>query len=133
VIVDPDPVDPGETITISGSGFLCGPVTVTISSGETVLQTIADVPVDEDGTWSTTYVVPADIAVNTLTISAVATGECGDEDDTDVEVDLDETLELTPAQVRVGDTVAIDGTGWAAGTVTVTFTNAAGQVGAPVE
>ncbi|MFC7431476.1 MULTISPECIES: choice-of-anchor G family protein [unclassified Agrococcus] len=134
VIVEPDPADPGETITISGSGYLCGPVTVTISDGATVLETIADIPVGTDGTWSTTFTVPADVAANSLTISAVATGECGDEDDTDVEIDQPESLALTPDRVRGGDAVAIAGDGWAAGSdVTVTFTDAAGAVvGEPV-
>ncbi|QCR18300.1 cell wall-binding repeat-containing protein [Agrococcus sp. SGAir0287] len=132
IIVDPDPVDPGETLTITGSGFLCGPVTVTILDGDTAIATIPDVAVAADGSWSTTYVVPEDIDVATLTIRAEGQGTCDEEGETPVDVDLPESLELTPAEVRVGDDVAIAGDGWDAGTVTVTFTNAAGQVGSPV-
>lgn len=132
VIVDPDPVEPGDTLTISGTGFLCGPVTVTILDGDTVLETIEDVEVATDGTWSTTYLVPADIDVTSLTIRAEGQGTCDEDGETPVDVDLPESLDLTPAEVRVGDDVAIAGDGWAAGTVTVTFTNAGGQVGSPV-
>ncbi|WP_144721101.1 choice-of-anchor G family protein [Agrococcus jejuensis] len=132
IIVDPDPVDPGDTITITGSGFLCGPVTVTILDGDTVLETIEDVAVATDGTWSTTYLVPADIDVTSLTIRAEGQGTCDEDGETPVDVDLPESLDLTPVEVRAGDDVAIAGDGWAAGTVTVTFTNAGGQVGSPV-
>ncbi|GAA2170830.1 hypothetical protein GCM10009846_02540 [Agrococcus versicolor] len=132
IIVDPDPVDPGDTITISGSGFVCGPVDVTIFDGEDELESFTDVPVTDAGTWSVQYLVPADIDATSLRITAVATGTCDDEEETEVEVDQPETLDLAPATVRVGDSVAIDGTGWAAGTVLVTFENAAGQVGTPV-
>ncbi|MFM2475291.1 hypothetical protein, partial [Burkholderia cenocepacia] len=125
VVVEPDPADPGQQVTISGDGFLCGPVTVTITAGDTVLATIEGLTV-VDGQWSTVYTVPVDVTVDSLTISAVATGVCGDEGETDLEVDLFETLTATPRFAEVGDVVTVSGTGWADGAVSITATDASG-------
>jgi len=133
VVVEPNPAAPGEAIVITGSGFACGPVSVTISDGDTVLESIEGVIVAPDGSWATTWSVPADVDVASLTVTALAAA-CDDEAETVLAIDLPGTLTLTPEQVRPGDAVAIGGGGWdALQPVVVVFTDADGeQVGEPV-
>ncbi|SDH67309.1 choice-of-anchor G family protein [Agrococcus jejuensis] len=135
IIVDPEPpLDPGTPVTISGEGFICGPLTVDILDGTDVIDTFTDVPVSEtDGSWSVVWEVPEDIDVTQVTIRAYGSGECEEDEETPVDIDLPEEFDVAQAEARLGDVLDITGAGWTEGTdVTVTFSHDGTPVGSPV-
>lgn len=64
-VSDTTPV-PGQTITISGTGFPAS-TTVTITINPTFTATS-----DASGAWSTSFIVPTDLGLGTHTITATA-------------------------------------------------------------
>lgn len=114
VSVGPSEVNPGDTVTVTGEGYLPGEdVVVTIDpSGESVTVTA-----DENGSFTTDITVPEDAELGEYTATGV--GQESDASDSDtfsvVEPAAQPTLMVDPSEVNPGDDVTINGSGFLPG------------------
>ncbi|WP_162231104.1 choice-of-anchor G family protein, partial [Leucobacter musarum] len=115
----PDPVEQGGTVTLNGDGFDGDEdVTVTLPDGTTTTVTA-----EADGSFTTTWDVPANFPVGPANFSATGvTSGATATASVDVEAAAVALLEATPDPVAHGGTVTVAGGGFDGGEdVTVTF------------
>uniref|UniRef100_UPI0006A771F5 choice-of-anchor G family protein n=1 Tax=Leucobacter japonicus TaxID=1461259 RepID=UPI0006A771F5 len=115
----PDPVEQGGTVTLNGDGFDGDEdVTVTLPDGTTTTVTA-----EADGSFTTTWDVPANFPVGPANFSATGvTSGATATASVEVEAAADALLEATPDPVAHGGTVTVAGGGFDGGEdVTVTF------------
>src|SRR5699024_3670834 len=75
LVATPGAVAPGDAVTVEGSGYEPGStVTIVYTDSEGTVLAERDVVVDEDGTFTDTFVVPDGAAVGELTIEATGEG-----------------------------------------------------------
>ena len=127
----PNPVDQGGTVTLAGDGFADSEdVTVTLPDGSTVVEAA-----DADGSFTSTWDVPADYPVGTAEFSA--TGETSGltaTAETEVQAAAVATLEAAPNPVSQGGVVTLTGDGFGSGEdVIVTLPDGEATVSADID
>lgn len=124
----PEALSPGETVDVTSSDWPPNTeleVVYTDVDGNVVgTQTVTT---DDDGNFTTDFVIPPGTPFGPLTVTASAPNGL-DATDT-VTVEADPVLEATPPIVAAGETVTAEGSGYAPNTpVEVVFTDAEGNV-----
>ncbi|WP_202923275.1 hypothetical protein, partial [Nesterenkonia haasae] len=103
VTVEPDSVQAGDEVEISGEGFVPGStVTVVITDADgNVVGTIEGVDVEQDGTFAVTWTVPEDTEPGDLTVTAT--------DDSDSDITDSATLSVVVGADATGESTDSDG------------------------
>jgi hypothetical protein len=100
---------PGESITMTGDGFVANERDITILFDGEAVET--EIRADETGSWNGTFEVP-DLARGTYDV--VAEGEYTDKEDLDeLNFDIGPGLALSPSQGHVGTSLTVTGGGFA--------------------
>ncbi|MEV8339353.1 choice-of-anchor G family protein, partial [Leucobacter sp. NPDC077196] len=105
----PDPVEQGGTVTLTGGGYEDGEdVSITLPDG-----VITTVTAEDDGTFTTTWAVPANFPVGAANFSATGvTSELTAAASVQVEAAAAALLEASPNPVAQGGTVTLAGGGF---------------------
>ncbi|RQN09425.1 hypothetical protein EHW97_04090, partial [Aeromicrobium camelliae] len=107
----PGEVSAGDTVAVSSAGWPVNtPLTVTFTDADGNEIGTQPVTTDANGTFSTTFEVPAGTALGTLDITA-ADG-AGRTASAEVEVVADPVITVTPPVAAPGDTITTDGSGY---------------------
>ncbi len=118
ISLDTESGSPGDTITVTGSGFEEDEEDIEILfNGDVVTE---DIEADEDGCWTGTFEVPE---VSKGDYDVAAQGEDTDKDDIEeVEFEVVPGLVLSPTEGHVGTTLTVSGAGFPASkSVTITY------------
>jgi len=103
----------GQTIEVKGTGFVEKERDIEITFGEKVVEPNIPVQVDEHGSWSAVIPVPP-LYRGTHTIDA--SGESTTAPDVpDIEFIVGAGISVEPISAHVGDTIAVEGGGFASG------------------
>lgn len=133
---DPETLQPGEELTLNGSGYFPGrtvTIEITDTDGE-VVDTIEDVEVEGQGTFTVTWTVPEGVEPGGLLVTATDDEEPEHTDSvtvtvTDGSADEAPGLSVEPEVVAPGEEATVSGENFAPGaSVTVEITDLDGEV-----